>query len=103
MGLQFSFFFLFLVWVIDIFVYFIGWVFGGFKFWEWVLLKKIWLGVIGGLVFVVFFGVLVVVVFGGSENFVVWGVLVVVLLVVFQVGDLLELVVKWWFDVKDFS
>lgn len=102
-GLQFSFFLLFLVWATDIFAYFTGRALGGPKLWERVSPKKTWSGALGGLAFAVVFGVLAVIVLGGSENLVVWGVLACVLSIVSQAGDLLESAVKRRFDVKDSS
>lgn len=51
--------------VIDIGVYFVGWMIGGFKIVLWISLLKIWVGFVGGIV-----GVVLVLVFGWGVNLV---------------------------------
>lgn len=89
-----------LVWGTDSFAYFAGRTIGGPKLWPRVSPKKTWSGSIGGLVGGVLLAALTAMLFGVRVGPVL--VLVLALLsIVSQAGDLFESAIKRYFDKKD--
>lgn len=81
------------IWINDIMVYVLGRFFGKIKLFECILLKKIWEGIIGGVLFLLMVGVVwSIFVFDLFMDFWIVVLLLVVVSVIF--GDFFEFFVK---------
>ena len=91
-----------IVWATDILAYFVGRAIGGPKLAPRISPGKTWSGAIGGTIAALVFGLGAVVAAGGAVSLRT-GVLIVVLSVFSQIGDLFESFIKRRFGVKDSS
>lgn len=102
-GLSATLFLFAVVWATDILAYFVGRAVGGPKLAPSISPGKTWSGAIGGTVAALIAGFIVAAVFGSQLGPVGLGLLVLVLSVVSQAGDLLESAIKRRFGAKDSS
>lgn len=90
------------VWATDILAYFVGRAIGGPKLAPRISPGKTWSGAVGGTLAALVFGLVAVAIAGGTVS-AGTGVLIIVLSVFSQIGDLFESFIKRRFGVKDSS